>query len=434
MSAVSVVKHVDPTQVELEIAIPQEELEAARERAFRRLVQRAKVPGFRPGKAPRKIFEAQYGTQAIEEQAIEDVVPRLYSEVLRENDLDPVAQPQMELRPKDEADADGEMLLKATVAVRPQIALGNYKGLEVTSPPQTVSDEDFERNLTYLRRQYATLVPVDRPVERGDVPTLDYEGKVDGVPFAGGAAKNQPTEMDDQRFIADLIAGIVGMKAGETKDVPVTFPEKYHSAALAGKAAVFTVTVHENKVAELPALDDDFAKRFSPEATLESLKADLRSRFDEDVKRQAREAMKGTLLEQLLASHEVPLPQVLVDREIDAVRSEAKTNVARAGLNWDAYLAESGKTEEALTEEYTEEAQRRVKLTLLIEAIAKAEGIQATAEDVQAEVAAFAQQYGQPESAVLEFLRPNMGAVIGGIVRGKTVEFLLDQASITPTP
>jgi trigger factor len=426
------VKRLDPTVVELEIAISQEELDAARERAFRQLVKNVRIPGFRPGKAPRKIFEAQYGSSAIEEKAIDAVVPGAYSRALQENELVPVDEPQMELLPEEEGHP---LRVRATVAVRPEIALGEYKGIEVEGPSAAVSDDEVEGALQALRKESATLVPVERPVEAGDVPTLDYEGRIGGVPFEGGTAEGQPTEIVEERFIPGFAAGIIGMRAGETKEIEAHFPEGYSNADLAGKTAVFTVTVQDNKARELPELDDELAKRFGGEsATLATLRDDLRNRLETGARTRRRRALTGPLMEKLIAAHDFPLPEVLVARNAQALSDEAKEYVTRSGAEWDAYLAEQGKTEDQLRDEYRTEAERRVRSTLLLEAIAKAENIRASAEDVEAEVRQLSREYGQPREAILQMLSNNYGALIDGIVRTKTIEFLADSANIRELP
>jgi trigger factor len=423
------VKHLDPTHVELEIAIDEGELAAARERAFRQLVKNVRIPGFRPGKAPRKIFEAQYGTAAIEERAMDAVVPEAYSKALQENDLDPVDRPQMELLPEEEGQP---LRVRATVYVRPQFALGEYKGIALIGPPVAVSEHDVETTIANLQKDSATLVPVDRPIALGDTPTIDYEGKIDGVPFEGGRAENQPTEIAEDRFIPGFAAGIVGLSAGETKEVEAHFPDDYQNAELAGKTAVFTVKVHDNKVAELPELDDEFAKRILGEdATVATLREDARRRIEIHRRATQRRELTGKLMEKILASVDFPLPAVLVDRESENLFAEAKGYVERAGLEWAKYLEEQGKTEAQLRDEYRVEAEKRVKTSLLIEAIAKAENITATEADLEAEIGQLSRQYGQPRAAILEMLRPNLNALIDGIVRTKTVEFLLDNAKVT---
>ena len=428
MSAATV-KHLDPTHVELEISISNEELDAARERAFRELVRNVRIPGFRPGKAPRKIFEAQYGKAGIQERAMEAVVPTVYTKALQDNALEPVDRPEMELLPDEEGQP---VRVRATVYVRPQFELKEYKGIALTGEATAVSDGDVERALEELRKEAGTLVPVDRPVELGDVPTIDYEGKIDGVPFDGGKAEGQATEILENRFIPGFATGIAGMRAGETKDVEAHFPADYGNAELAGKTAIFTVTVHENKFAELADLDDEFAKRFGgPDATLGTLRDDLRNRLEASARQKQRRALTGPLVDELLAAHDFALPAVLVDREIESLLNEAKGYVERAGLEWDDYLKKQDKDEDALRTEYRVEAEKRVKSSLLLEAIAKAQSITATNADIEAEVRQLGRHYQQPREAILEMVRSNIGALVDGIVRTKTIEYLLDNAKIT---
>ena len=426
------VKHLDPTQVELEISIDPGDLDSARERAFRELAKNVRMPGFRPGKVPRKLFEAQYGTAQIHERAMEAVVGKAYPKALEDNDLDPVDAPQMELLP----DEDGQPVrVRATVAVRPQIELGTYKGIELTGSSTAVSDQDVENALVELRKDGGTLVPVDRAVALGDVPTIDYEGKIDGVPFDGGKAENQPTEVLEERFIPGFASGIVGMTAGETKDVEAHFPDDYANAELAGKTAIFTILVHDNKVSELPELDDEFAKRFAgDDATVASLRDELRVRLEANARERQRRALSGVLVQKLVAAHEVSLPAVMVEREIVNVYDESKGYVERAGIEWSAYLEKQGKTEDEVREGYRADAEQRVKGSLLIEAIAKAENIIATNADVEAELAQLARQYGRPREDILRMLQSNVNALVDGIVRTKTIEFLLDHAQIAEGP
>lgn len=424
-------KQIDPTKVELEIEIPPDELEKAREAAFRALQRKAKVPGFRPGHVPRKIFEQQYGTAAISERAMEELVPSLYSAAVREHSLEPVARPEMELVPDDDGNPARFI---ATVTVRPKIELGDYKGIELTAVADKADDEDVDRSLEALRREAATLIPVDRPVALGDVVTLDYEGKIDGVAFEGGAATGETTEIREDRFIPGFAAGIVGMKAGETKEVHATFPEPYGNADLAGKEAVFTITVHEVKEPELPVADDAFAARVSNQGTLLELKVDIRKRLDALAASRARRALSTQLVDRLRERYDFPLPEVLVAYEVESLLADSKGYIARMGLSWDDYLKSSEKTEEQLRAQYREEAERRVRSTLLLQEIAKAEGIEATREDIEAEINGLAEQYGQPRERILEMMRSNLDTLIDGIVRTKTLDFLLDNAKVTDAP
>ncbi|MFN2459866.1 MAG: trigger factor [Candidatus Velthaea sp.] len=422
-------KHLDPTQVELEIPISPDEFGAATDAAFKKLVRTARVPGFRPGKVPRKVFEQQYGTAAIVDRAFEDLVPKKYSEAVAEHKIDPVARPTMEMLPEE----DGAPLrFKAVVAVRPDFVLGDYSGVEIEARPQAADDQDIDRALESMRKEAAVLVPADRAVQLGDTATLDYAGTIDGVPFEGGTAAGEQTQIEESRFIPGFAAGIVGMQAGETKAVEATFPAEYGAAELAGKAAVFTITVHEVKEAELPALDDSFAQRVSKSKTLEELRAELRARLDAAAVQRGRRAMSQELIDKLLASHEIPLPQVLVEREIDSLLNDSHQYVTRMRTTWDEYLAAIGKTEDQLRAEYKEEAEKRVKTTLLIEAIAKAENIVATPADVEVELESLARQYSQPREKIVELLGSNAGALVDGIVRTKTIDFLIGRAKLVP--
>lgn len=424
-------KQIDPTKVELEIEIPPDDLQKAQEAAFRDLVRKAKVPGFRPGHVPRKIFEQQYGTGIIAERAMEELVPELYTKALREHEIEPVARPQMQLVPDDDGNP---VRVVATVAVRPKIELGEYKDIELTAVTEKADDEDVEQSMNALRRDAATLVPVDRPVQMGDIVTLDYEGRIGGEPFEGGKAEGESAEIREDRFIPGFADGIVGMKAGETKEVNARFPDQYGHAELAGKEAVFTVTAHEVKEPELPALDDAFAARVSSQGTLLELKVDIRKRLDAMAATRARRTLTAQLVERLLERYDFALPDVLVEYEVESLLADSKNYIARLGRDWAEYLKMAEKTEDELRAQYVEEARRRVKSTLLIEAIAKAENIEATTQDVEAEIEALAQQYGQPRERILEMMRSNLDTLISGIVRTKTLDYLLDNAKIVEAP
>ena len=419
-----------PTQVELEIPISAEELRAAEDRAFRKLSKNAKLPGFRPGKVPRKIFEQTYGAEMISSQAIEDVVPEIYAKAVREHDLAPVDRPKMELLPQEEGKPTR---LKAVVEVRPEFELKTYKGIQLDRPSVEVADADVERSLTTLARERATLVPAEREARLGDVVTVDYEGKIDGVPFDGGAAQGQVTELREDRFIPGFATGIAGMQPGQTKDVEATFPEEYGQAELAGKKAVFTITLHEIKEFELPALDDEFAKAVSQNQTLDELKTELRERLGKAVEQRVRRDLSNQLVDKLVDQYDFTLPDALIQREIDSMMNDAASFAARIGMPFDEYLKQSGKTEEQQRDEYRSDAERRVKATLILESIAKAEKINATPADVQAELAAMAQQYGQPVDRIRQALGNNVLALMDGIVRNKTVDFLIDAADIKAT-
>ena len=418
---------LSPTQVELLIPISPEEMRDAEDRAFRRLVKKAKLPGFRPGKAPRKIFEQAYGAETIAHEAMEDVVPTVYAKAVREHDLEPVDRPKMELLPGDEG---APPKVKAVVDVRPAIELQAYKGLKLTRKTAVVSEDEVERSLQSLARERATLVPAAREARLGDVVTIDYEGKIDGVPFEGGSAKGQTTELAEGRFIPGFASGIAGMSAGETKDVEAAFPEKYQQPDLAGKTAIFTVTLHEVKELELPEIDDEFAQAVSDHKSAADLRADIRKRLEAVAAARAQRDLGNQAVEELVKKHDFPLPEIMVEREIENMLSDAASMAARMGIAFEEYLKTAGKTEEQLRAEYRPEAERRVKATLLLEAIGKAEKVSATPADIKDELQSLARQYGQPVDRVRQALGNNVLPLMEGIVRTKTVELLVEQAQI----
>jgi len=333
------------------------------------------------------------------------------------------------------------MRFKAVVAVRPPIEPAPYEGIEVEDVPEKAGDDDMDQALETMRKNAATLIPVDRPVQLGDTATIDYAGKIDGVAFDGGTATGQQAEIAEERFIPGFATGIAGMKAGETREINVKFPDEYGATELAGKDATFTITVHEIKEPELPELDDEFAKRVSQHQTLAELKDELRGRLDGVAAQKARRAISTELLDKLVAANDFPLPQVLVEREIDGLLDESKQYIARMGISWDAYLEQKQKTEDGIQTDFTEEklredfrpeAERRVKTTLLIEEIAKREKIETTPADLEAELGALARQYGQPREKILELLGRNIGALVDGIVRTKTIDRLIERAKRVP--
>ena len=406
-------------------------MKQAEERAFRRLVKQAKLPGFRPGKVPRKIFEQTYGSHTITNEAMEDVVPSVYAKAVREHDLEPVDRPKMELLPEE----DGQPTrVKAVVDVRPEISLGEYKGLAVSRPAVEVKDEDVTRTLESLARDRGTLVPVDRPAQLGDVVTMDYEGRIDGVAFEGGTAQGQQTELDDSRFIPGFATGIAGMNAGETKDVEAKFPDQYQQEDLAGKTAIFTVTLHEVKQLEVPPIDDEFAKNASQHENLDAFKSDVRDRLQKVAEQRRKRDVGNDLVEQLVTAHDFPLPDVMIERETDNMLQDASGMATRMGMTFEQYLEAAGKSEEELRTEFAPEAAKRVKGTLILEAIAKAENISATPADLQEELKGLAQQYGQPVERIRAALGNNVLSLMDGIVRTKTVDFLIENAKDTATP
>jgi len=404
----STLTRIAPTQVALEFSIDDHELAAAEERAFRKLSKDVRLPGFRKGKVPRKIFEQNYGSQAVTSQAVDDVVPQLYARALEEHALSPVQRPTVEVL----EEADGRpSRLKATVEVRPEIVLPPYRGVAVARPPASVSESDVDRSLTALAKERGTLLPVDRPAAMGDVATVDFEGKVDGTPFEGGRGENEIVELSEGRFLPEFLSGIAGMRAGESKSVEVHFPPDYRATELAGKTADFTIALKDLKEYELPPLDDEFAKEVSNHQGIAELRADVRRRLEAIATARARQAMGNAIMSQLLAAADFPLPPSLVEAEVSRMSEDLPENA-----------------EPEMRESLRSSAESNVKATLLIEEIAKAEKITASPADVALELEVLARRYGQPVGRIRKALGNNVASIVDGIVRNKTLDFLIDNA------
>jgi trigger factor len=413
----STLTQVAPTVVALEFSLTEAELAAAEERAFRRLSKNVRLPGFRKGKVPRKIFEQAYGSETVRSEAVDEIVPEVYAKAVREHDLQPVERPKFEVV---EEDRGRPTRLKATVEVQPQIVLGTYKHLAVSRPALTVTDADVEQSLEALARERATLVPVERPARPGDIATLNYDGTLEGVPFEGGHGEGEVVELAEGRFVPGFVAGILGMRPGESKRVDVIFPPQYPVAELAGKPAVFAITLLELKEAELPPVDDDFAKTVSDNQTVGALRDDVRRRLEAVNAGRSRRAAGNAIVAQLLAAHDFPLPPSLVENEVSHLLEDSAPATSAEERN-----------EADLRAARRAEAESRVKAAILIQAIAKAENITATAADISAELEVLARRYGQPVARIRSALGKNVLSLMDGIVRNKTLDFLIDNAIVT---
>ena len=424
------VRKLAPTEVELDIEVSAPDLEAARERAFRKLVKQYRLPGFRQGRVPRAIFERHVGTEAIDHQAVEDVVPDAYSRALKEHNLDPVDRPHIDLERID----DGKSLrIKAKVSIRPDITLADYRALTLDRQPVTVTEDEVERSLQALRKRAAELEPVvDRGIVAGDVVTMDYVGTIDGEPFEGGSATDHTTEVNGEKFVPGFAEQLYGGRPGDKRTLKVTFPPHYHAETLAGKDAIFDVTIHDVRQPVLPDVDDAFVKKISEHESVDALRADIRKRLEAVGDAQAREALQKQLIGALLERHDFPLPSVLVEREVDGLLADAKSYMQSIGRSWGEYLAAKGVDEQGLTAEYRTEAERRVKTALILEEIARAEGIDVTTKDLESELDHLARSYGRSRDAMIDVVRRNtgFGPLIDSVRKQKTIEFLLAQADI----
>jgi len=375
---------VSSNQVKLSFKVDYDSFAAAVHQAYLKNRGKINIPGFRKGKAPMSLIQRMYGDNIFHDDAIEILFPSIYEEAIKAYDLKPVDRPSLDM---DEVVAGQDVNFSVLVYVRPDVKLGEYKNLEVMYTPVTAPEGEVERRIEEDRKRVARNVEVtDRPVADGDTVTLDYIGTVDGVAFDGGTAEKQTLKIGSNSFIPGFESQMVGMSIGEEKDLEVTFPEHYHSKELAGKAAVFHVKVHDISKVELPELDDEFAADVSSFDTFAAYKADLEKTVAEETERQNEDAIENALLEKAVANAEVDIPHAMVDDQVTYMLREMQMRMAYQGLRFEDFLKYTNQTVDQLRQQYHGEAERRVKLELVLDAIVKAEGVEPTEEDVKAQI------------------------------------------------
>ena len=383
------VEKKEKSTVELVIEVGAEEFEAAVQKVY--LKQRGKIaiPGFRKGHAPRKIIEAMYGTGVFYEDAINDVYPGAYAQAVEQEKLDAVAWPSVEVV---SVGKEG-LTFKAVVTVRPEVKLGQYKDLTAEKPAVTVTDEDIEGELKPYINRATRMVTVDRPAENGDTVVIDFEGFMDGKPFDGGKGEGHSLELGSNSFIPGFEDQLVGAKAGDEKDVNVSFPEDYHAQELAGKPALFKVKVHEVKEKQLPTLDDEFAKDVSEFDTLDAFKKDLADKLTKRREEQAERTFQAAVMEQVMNNMEVDIPDAMVEFEADNMVNDMAQRIQSQGIPFDQYLSMMGMNMNMMHEQAKAAAMERVRRDLALGAVVDAEQIAISDEEVEEEYKRLAEEY-----------------------------------------
>lgn len=392
----------------LTFSIPQEEVQKGLTQAFNKVKGNLNVPGFRKGKVSRQVFNRMYGEEALYEDGLNFVLPAAYEKAVKEAGIEPVAQPNIDV---ESMDKDADWVIKAEVTVKPEVKLGQYKDLEVSKQDREVTDEDVATRLQREQEAQAELVvKEDEAAEIGDTVVIDFEGFVDGEAFEGGKGENYSLELGSGSFIPGFEDQLVGKKAEDNIDVTVTFPEDYQAEDLAGKEAVFKVTVHEVKAKELPELDDEFAKDVDDTVeTLDELKEKYRKELTEAKEKGAEDARDEEALKKAVDNAEVlDLPHVMVHDEVHRSMDEFLNNMQRQGISPEMYYQLTGSTEEDLHKQFEGEAGVRVKTNLVIEAIAAAEGIEATEEDIANEIKELSEAYNMPVEQIKRVLTEDM--------------------------
>ncbi|MCJ0586952.1 trigger factor [Enterococcus cecorum] len=391
----------------LTFSIPQEEIQQGLTIAFNKVKGNLNVPGFRKGKVTRQVFNRMFGEEALYEDALNAVLPKAYDAAVAEAGLDVVAQPKIDVKSMEKGQ---DWVITAEVTVKPEVKLGEYKNLTVAKQEREVTDADVEERLNQKRNQQAELVVVEEPAKEGDTVVIDFEGFKDGVAFEGGKGENYSLELGSGSFIPGFEDQLVGAKAGDDVEVKVTFPEDYQAEDLAGKEAIFKVKVHEVKEKELPALDDEFAKDVDDEVeTLDELKAKIREELTATKASQAQEAVHDEALRKAVENAEVvELPHVMVHDEVHRAMDEFLNNMQRQGISPEMYYQLTNSTEADLHKQFEQDAELRVKTNLVIEAIVKAENLEATEEEIEKEIAELAETYNMPVDQVKRLLTTDM--------------------------
>ena len=416
-------------KVTLKITVDNNKFEEAVNKAYNKTKGKYNIPGFRKGKAPKVVIETQYGKGVFYNDAIDMLFPEVYPEAIKELNIDPIDRPDLDI---EEISKDNGLVMVVNVEVKPEFELGAYKGIEISKVDNTVSEEDVEVRLNEMVNRNARLTSVeDKALENGDTAVIDFEGFENGVAFEGGKGENYNLVIGSNTFIPGFEDQLVGKKAGEEVEVNVTFPETYHAENLAGKPVVFNVKVNDVKVKEVPALDDEFAKDTTEFETLAELRADVKDKLEEQAKNAADAEMRNALVEKVSANTEVEVPEAMVQHQIYNMLMELNYQLQYQGLNLEQLLQMTGRGLDELREERRADAERLVKSSLVLEAIAEKENVEANDADVDAELEKMAAMYNMEVEKIKSSLREtDIEDIKGQIKIRKTLDLLVENATI----
>ena len=425
--SIKIEKTKNNNELKLEFTIEAKKFDEGMKKVYAKSAKYINIPGFRKGKAPMAIVEKHYGPEVFYEDTFNEIVPEEYERELKENNIEAVSRPDIEVK---QIGKGQDLIFTAVVQTKPEVKLGKYKGIQLDKVEYNVSDEDINHELGHMADRNSRLVTVeDRAVEDGDITVIDFEGFVDGVAFEGGKAENHELAIGSKTFIPGFEDQIIGMKIDEEKDINVKFPEEYFSEDLKGKDAVFKVKLHEIKKKELPELNDDFAKDTSEFDTLEELKASIKEKLEHENEHKAKYEMEDAAIKAVSESTEVEIPSGMIETELDNMIKDMETRMSYQGIMMEQYLQMMGKTMEEFKKENEEQAKTSVKTRLTLEAIVKAENIEASEEDVNAKVEEMATMYGRPADE-LKKNEQFVTYVKDSIKNEAVVKFLLDNAKI----
>ena len=421
------VENLEKNMAKLTIEVPAEELEKALEKAYQKQKKNISVPGFRKGKVPRAMVEKMYGPAVFYEDAVNSLVPEEYSKAAEESKLDIVSRPEINVEQIEKGKA---FIFTATVAVKPEVTLGEYKGLEVAKADTTVTDEEVEVELKKEQEKNARTINVeDRPAADGDTVTLDFEGSVDGVPFDGGAGKDYPLTLGSHSFIPGFEEQLVGAALEEEKEVNVTFPEDYQAEELAGKAAVFKCTIHKIEAKELPALDDDFAKDVSEFDTLDEYKKEIKDNLTKKKEEQAKTEKENAVVDKAVENATMEIPDQMVEEQVNGMVNDYARRLESQGISFKQYVEITGMTAEKIGEQMKPQAIKRIQTRLVLEAVVKAENIQADDAAVEEQFDKMAEDFKMDKEQIKGmFGEEQMAQLKEDLAVQKAIDFLVAEA------
>ena len=422
------VEKTDKTnELKLTFTVEAEKFDEGMKTVYKKTAKYFSIPGFRKGKAPMSIIERTYGSSIFYEDTFNEIVPEIYEKELKENNIEAVSRPEIEITQMEKGK---DLIFTAVVQTKPEVKLGKYKGVEVEKIDTSVVAADVKKELDRMAEKNARMVSVDnRAVKNKDIAVIDFEGFVNGVPFEGGKAENHELEIGSKTFIPGFEDQVIGMKIDEEKDINVKFPEEYFSKELAGKDATFKVKLHEIKVKELPAIDDEFAKDVSEFDTLKDLKASIKEKLVEDKKNQAKYQLEDAVIKEVAKNTEIDIPSGMIETELDNILKDIDGRLAYQGLNLAQYLKLINKSEDDMRKEYEAQASESVKTRLVLEAIVKAEKIEATDAEIEEKIKEMAKNYGKKEEELLE--NENLKEYLkNNITTEKAIQFIVDNAKI----
>ena len=421
-------KTTNANEVKLEITVEAQKFEDAIKKVYFKSAKYFNIPGFRKGKAPMQIVEKYYGKEIFYEDAFNEIAGEALEEAVKENKLEVVSRPDIDVT---QIEKGQDLIFTAVMQTKPEAELGKYKGIEIKKIEYNVTDEDIEHELGHMQEHNSRMVSVeDRPVESGDIATIDFEGFVDGVAFEGGKAEGHDLEIGSNTFIPGFEDQVIGMKIDEEKDINVKFPEEYFSKDLAGKDAVFKVKVHEIKKKELPELDDEFAKDVSEFDTLEELKADIKAKREKENEERAKYETQDAVIKAVCENVKVEIPSGMVEMEIDNMLKDIEQRLSYQGLKLEQYLQMMGKKEEDIRKDYEPQAIEGIKSRLALEAVIKAEKIEATEKEIDEKLEEMAKNYGKENDDEFKKNENVRNYIKQGIESEKAIDFLVENAKI----